>query len=306
MNLLFLHSKLYQKNKKHRNRLFLCIIFAGYYCMGWGQLEVKIGNDTTFCAGNIGEGIQLAPNLSVRGGTAPYQYCWSISKPYEYLQGRWSYASSMLNDTTIANPTIVQYTNDPPFWAQFILNVEDKYGNKASDSINVRFSEYKAYTLGEFPININLGDSIFFDISGMDFGGILPYNYIWSPQEGLTNPELPQTWCKPDKESRYHCILTDSVGCVGYTPNIWIIVNGTSIPLVQNQGKVYQSGAAIFFDNLNNQEVLLQFYDLSGNLVQEGLTSSNSYNPGFTVKGTILFCKIKFNNKQTTIKYIVP
>jgi hypothetical protein len=272
---------------------------------------VKIGNDTTFCAGNIETGIQLAPYLSVNGGIAPYKYCWSKSIPYEYLPDRFYYAGSCLNDTTLANPLFInQYVSEPNTWSEFVLTIEDSEGNIAKDSINVRFSEYFAYTtLTESPIYVKEGDSLLLDIRNENWGGILPYtNYAWNPQDGLSNPNSPQTWCKPEKETCYSCVLTDSVGCAGYAGSAyWIIVSpSSSISSVAKKSNIYQWKGNIHFDNAENKEAILSFYDSSGKLIYETATRSDNYRPSFNTNRGYLFCTIKIDNKQQTIKYLIP
>jgi len=297
--------------KRQQIILFFCFIQLVIFppvCQG--QLQVKIGNDTTFCACNIEQGVELASRLSVTGGTAPYQYCWSISNPYEYLPERFRYASDMLNDTTSANPIFLdQYINDPQIWTKFILTVEDDLGNKATDSINVRFSEYYASIPEPAIYQINKGDSVFLDVSDSYYGGILPYtSYSWIPREGVNNPDSPKVWFKPEETIHYNCMVTDSSGCTGYlgTGVFFIINTETSIHSNIKNNTLYQSNGNIFFANPENKNVKISFYDLSGKLIRKGITTSNYYNPGFTETGAVFLCIININNKQETIKYIVP
>jgi len=298
-----------QKGKRKVKLFLFFALFVFFSPVCWGQLQVKIGNDTTFCAGNIEEGIQLASHLTIANGVAPYQYCWSISKPYEYFPERFFYASSMLNDTTLANPVfLTQYINDPQSWTTFILHVEDNIGNIAKDSINIRFSEFMASIPEPSVFFINKGDSIFFDISDVDYGGILPYaSYEWIPKEGVSDPHSPKTWLKPDTKTHYICIATDSVGCNGSMGSGYLIIlkSETSIQTGVRKNIIYQNNGTIFFDNPDNKNVKFSFYDLSGKLVHEGITTANQYNPYLTGLGVVLLCKININNRQETIKYFI-
>jgi hypothetical protein len=275
----------------------------------WGQLQVKIGNDTTFCSENI-EAIQIAPHLSVAGGTAPYKYSWSKSVPYECLPNRFYYASDLLNDTTLANPLLIsQCIGDPNTWNQFVLTVEESEGNTAKDSINIRFSAYNAFPLDEYPVYITKGDSILFDITNDDFGGIRPYaSYSWYPQEGLSDPNSSRTWCKPEKETRYSCLITDFIGCETHIwRGYWIIVTPTaSISSVSEKNNIYRWKRTIYFDNPEKKEAKLSFYDSSGKLIYETTTKSNHYEYSFNERNSILFCTLRMNDKQQTIKYFVP
>lgn len=289
-----------------KNQLLIVLLLICYSPVAWGQFQVEIGRDTTYCQCDY-ENVTLASRLVITGGVEPYSYSWSgvIKKAKSDMEREYP-VSSFLNDTTVANPRFINWWSNG-IWNQLKLTVTDAEGNVAEDSINIRFSEYLVFPLGEVPVYIDLGDSLLFDLSGIDFGGILPYkSYIWNPQEDLSNPESPQTWCKPKQESRYYCILTDSVGCVAHTSNFWVIVNGGSALFVPNSycGKVYQSEKTIFFDNPENQEALLQFYNLSGQFIVEHKTKSNHFNPDFdTDKYNILICRVIINDDQQTIKY---
>ena len=72
------------------------------------------------------------------------------------------------------------------------------------------------------------------------------------------------------------------------------------------KNNIYQQNGTIFFENPEKQIVKLSFYDLSGKLVHEAITTSNSYRPVLT--GNMFVCKININinDELYTIKYIVP
>ena len=273
-------------------------------------LQVKIGNDTTFCAEGMGHEWELAPNLTVTGGTPPYQYCWSIPSPYEYLPGRFYYASKMMNDTTLAQPLLgTRYVIDPGLWAQFILTVKDDNGDVAEDRINVRFSEFYIFIDDAIYYSINEGDSILFDMSGY-YGGIFPYTaYSWEPKDGLSDPDSSRTWCKPSGKGEYYygCIITDSVGCskfVGQVHDVRVLPIAVEAADIKNA--VYQTNGTIFFDNPENRTVKLSFYDLSGKLCHSGVTTANSYRPNLPQTGSAILCEVTINGVQQTIKYITP
>ena len=70
------------------------------------------------------------------------------------------------------------------------------------------------------------------------------------------------------------------------------------------KNNVYQQNGTIFFENPEGKTVKLLFYDLSGKLVHEITTTSNSYRPALA--GSIFVCKIKMNDEVVTIKYVAP
>ena len=82
-----------------------------------------------------------------------------------------------------------------------------------------------------------------------------------------------------------------------------LLLNSTEIQSVKIKNNIYQQNGTIFFENLENKVVKLSFYDLSGKLIHEAITTSNSYHPVLT--GNIFVCKININDKLHTIKYIV-
>jgi hypothetical protein len=158
----------------------------------------------------------------------------------------------------------------------------------------------------DIPIYIPEGDSLLLDIEDMNHGGILPYmNYSWSPREGLSNPDSPITWCKPEKETNYHYTITDSAGCVGSSGHGYevVVTSKTAIPSVTAKLFAYQWKENIYFNNPENQDARLSFYDPSGKLVFETVTKSDNYQAVFSGKGNLLFCTIRIADKQQTIKY---
>ena len=80
--------------------------------------------------------------------------------------------------------------------------------------------------------------------------------------------------------------------------------NITAIQPIYIKNNIYQQNGTIFFENSGNKVVKLSFYDLSGKLVHEAITTSNSYRPALA--GNIFVCKINMNDEVVTIKYIAP
>ena len=80
--------------------------------------------------------------------------------------------------------------------------------------------------------------------------------------------------------------------------------NPTAIRTVKIKNNIYQQNGTIFFENLENKAVKLSFYNLSGKLVHEAITTSDNYRP--VLAGNIFVCKININDDLQTIKYVVP
>ena len=83
-----------------------------------------------------------------------------------------------------------------------------------------------------------------------------------------------------------------------------VSLNSTAIQSVRIKNNVYQQNGTVFFENRENKVVELSFYDLTGKLIHEAITTSNSYR--LVLAGNIFVCKINMNNDIQTIKYIVP
>jgi hypothetical protein len=179
----------------------LLSVFLSNEC--FPQLVADAGNDTAFCVSNWEEAV-IGGDPTAKGGTPPYAYAWSAE--YEYA-GHTYTASDMLVDTTVANPVFKDYFHDS---AVFHLTVTDSNDGIAYDSVTVRFSEYIVCTGDCFHI-INLGDSA--KLGHCITGGIPPFKYSWTPEESLSDPTTETPWAKPQSNTRYVLVYTDSIGC---------------------------------------------------------------------------------------------
>ncbi len=171
-----------------------------------GQCIANAGDDFTFCDYDM-DSTNLGGNPSVMGGNPPYTYKWTTSWSFWTL---YYTASDFLDDTTTANPKIVDFPRDT--FLLFHLFVTDSSGNICSDSVVVRVSSY-SWTLEDKRRYINQGDSVM--IYPGIFGGIPPLAYQWSPSTGLSQPNEANTWAKPDTSTIYALLVTDSIGCIG-------------------------------------------------------------------------------------------
>jgi len=245
--------------------ILFILLFNNCYC----QFIVDIGPDTTHCMYPYVDTIYIAPNLTVTGGTEPYTYKWECID--SVAPGLILWASSYLNDTTLANPFFInRFTGKK--WFKFILNVWDDNDNYVKDSIKIRFSEFVYIGFG-YNAYLNPGDSIQFFLESLIGGGIAPLLTCYTPEYGLSDPCSLMTWCKPDSTTFYYQVATDSVGCISDKILVYkIFVNGLDIKKLtqypQEPG-VYQFGDRVIFDNPYNKKANIKMYSIKGSLLYE-------------------------------------
>ena len=176
------------------------------------------GRDTALCVGMYGlDTFHLGDTPVVMQGVPPFAYQWSAN--YQGYVNIFT-ASYFLDDTTKANPLLIQHADHP---VTFRLDVTDSLGNSCHDSVTIHFSQY-GWTLDVKERYIMQGDSVQLYLS--IFGGIPPFTYQWSPTSGLADPTDPYTWASPDTTTYYHMVVTDSAGCTG-GDDFWVIVGPT-------------------------------------------------------------------------------
>ena len=190
---------------------FIFILFC-YYSSSFAQCIADAGHDTTICVGLYGldSNIFIGGTPTALNGTPPYNYTWSC----DYWIGGTTLhltASDFLDDTTVANPKIIDYTSDSEYLI-FYLTVTDSSGTICTDSINVRFSFF-IYSLLGYYWYIEKGDSVqFYGIKSVG-GGIPPLSFTWSPTIGLSDANDLSAWANPDSTTNYALIAIDSAGC---------------------------------------------------------------------------------------------
>ncbi len=245
----------------------------------FSQFVVDAGKDTTICASLYFTEAKLE-NVTVSNGEAPYTIKWECN--VEYSVNSKLTASDLLKDTTVLTPTIIKplkdYSNK---WILFTVEVTDKNGNQAKDSLKVRFSSYK-YLMGYTVKEINRGDSILLQGSSV-IGGIAPVSYHWQPEEYLEHPNSLTTWAKPVERTSYGIVLTDSCGCVS-EPNLVceIRVRPSKIEDDINANsrklKIRQINNKICFNNPLREEAIISVYAVNGILKAQTKTVDDNLN----------------------------
>ncbi len=169
------------------------------------QCFADAGKDTTACVINNYDTLTLGGSPTASGGSGNYTYAWTayleISPTLKF------YASDFLDDTTIANPRLI----NPYFQGlSYYVTVIDSSGNTCSDSIRVEFCRLIGGLI-DIRKNICPGDTITLGTLGSTF--CYPLSYEWFPKYNISDPFSPRPQAWPDTTTYYYAIVTDSMGC---------------------------------------------------------------------------------------------
>lgn len=175
------------------------------------QLKVDAGKDTTFCF-DINDSVKIGGNPTAQGGEEPYSYSWTADYP--------GLAQYILNDTTAANPIIIDFSGrDIPLR----LTVKDNSGVEEYDSITIHPVHF-VYTLIYYAPVINKGDTIV--LPHNEFGnGIAPLTYYWTPDYNISDTSINHPLAWPDSSTTYEVYAIDSIGCRSGKEDIHVTVN---------------------------------------------------------------------------------
>src|SRR5262245_972979 len=117
--------------------LVLFLIVITYPVNGLCQCIADAGIDTTICLTSSFTPFQIGGNPTASGGAGSYLYTWTL-----FSEGQ-SLASDLLDDTTLANPTVLQAVYGK---IVFHLQVIDANGNICFDSVAIYFSNWTCIT----------------------------------------------------------------------------------------------------------------------------------------------------------------
>jgi hypothetical protein len=207
-------------------------IFLGFlvflFCNGILQAQCTANAGATYqyaCPGfNFTDTLVLGGQPSASGGVAPYTYSWYI-KPFEWLAGRPPlYASSILDDTTAANPKVLGHLADT---LKVYLTITDAQNCRSIDSCRVVYSLF-GQTLGTRGYSISRGDTLALTGSNL-MGFIEPVSYVWRPNRGLIDSTGLNILAQPDSSVSYFPVATDATGCTQQgAPYHFVTVNTLS------------------------------------------------------------------------------
>jgi len=285
--------------------LYLTLAFVLMPVFAFGEFQIKIGNDTTFCGDCLWQGcpLQLGTNLQIIGGVPPYHYAWS-AQIYTSYTGYIFSAKDFLNDTTVSAPTFKQSCGGK--WNSFTLTVTDAENNTATDTINVRFSEFGGTELDVWYYQY-IGDTIKFWYIPT-FGGIgYPYyrSYEWSPADDLLNPNEKYPVCVVTKPADYYITVEDSAGCrsTALACHVRVRPNEVTEPEYTDSDIPFIKDGILIWKNADNLPVIINLYSLNGIKITEVYPTTNEYSLKTNVSVPVLY-EIIIGNKRYAGKYI--
>ncbi len=169
---------------------------------------VTMTNTIEICRG---EAIQLTPAIS--SGKPPYKFQWS--------------PASGLSAINIQNPIA-----NPNATTEYTLNVTDDNGCSSTASIRVVVNPLPTIDIGN-QIEICYGDTVV--IGNLAQNGTPPYNYNWTPAQGLIDNDKPMVQVTPKTTTTYYCNVSDSKSCKAID-SITVIVNPLPKPVITPLG----------------------------------------------------------------------
>lgn len=180
------------------------------------QLQIDAGEDRIICVGGIineNEILYLGGNPTITGEKEPYTYTWSGKRKLLPSSKYVIYASDILNDTTLRNPT---FEREKLLSGEFTfyLKVEDSDQLVAYDSVKIQSSSFVAYLESARSVQIQKGDSVQLFGPGYIDGDFHPLQFYISPSDGLSDSSDLYGWVKPLKTTRYSINAINRVGCV--------------------------------------------------------------------------------------------
>jgi len=252
----------------------------------FAQCVADAGPDKVVCIGNDGlEPIQIGGNPTAVSGTPPFTYTWEGR--YEITIGTLTFvttASEILNDTTLANPTVVN--NDLLNNFRLILTIKDADNNVSKDTMELYYSIFN-YTMQMYIFSINQGDSILLNMGSNVGGGMPPLQYLWRPNHGLQDSTHLNFWAKPDYSIDYYATVTDTAGCSFEGPDLYKII----VYPVSTDEIISSKEYVTVFPNPASEKIVF---------TKKDFTKENLKLTIFNISGKLVFSKT-FQEKQLEV-----
>jgi PKD repeat protein len=154
-------------------------------------VSVQAGQDIKVCKGTI---VTLGGNPTAQGGTAPITFQWT--------------PSTGLTNPNSANPSLTVQQS-----ASYICTVIDGKGCIKKDTISIIMNP-ELIVQSSLDQTICEGNSVLIGGNSIANGGTPPYQYSWSPIQGLSSSIISQPLARPLSSTTYILTVTDAENCV--------------------------------------------------------------------------------------------
>ena len=247
-----------------------------------GQLQIDAGDDQNICLDDgFADSIQLGGNPTAFGGVEPYTYKWSTN--HFFVNHSWG-ASYYLDDTTSANPKILNYSPDS---LKFILTVTDDSANQAIDSVIIRFASF-TYGAMDYYAFINPGDTVI--LRDDVLWGLEPFMYSWTPNYNISDTLSynPRAW--PYVSTDYKVITFDKFGCASYPYlcHVYVTPSNNAITKEINAHSTIfpnpiENSSVIFFESPKYNKIVIRIFNTNGRIIFTDDFNNNYYKIGGTI-----------------------
>jgi gliding motility-associated-like protein len=167
------------------------------------DFKADAGADIGYCEGTGGGQLSVTP----LGGRGPYTYLWSCDNP-----GNCG-LSNPYSQSTLANPSGT---------TTYSVQITDADGCSSEiDSITVRVKAKPIVDAGPDVYLCEGEAGIFMNPRILNPDKARPpYQYNWSPGDGLVDPTVPNTYANPDSTTIYTLVVTSGNGCSSFTTTL--------------------------------------------------------------------------------------
>lgn len=292
---------------KTQHLLFLTFLLFPFFVSA--QCTVNAGSDTTFCSPNSNTNtFYLGDRVVIQNGTAPYTYEWSTNYQDPIFGLRT--ASYYLDDSTVANPEIINFTREYADSANlnalpYYLKVTDAMGQTCRDTIDISATQWLTNT-DDCRFDVPLGTAV--GLRANIAGGLPPYTFAWSPNAGLNDSTLGNPSATPDSSLTYVVTITDQIGCTFQNScTIYLTSSGLSLTKKPTPFSIspnpMRTTTLILLENLNFEDTYLEIIDLHGKIVfTQTFTSDKMEFSSENMSAGIYICQIKDRNKVLASK----
>lgn len=237
-------------------------------------VSVQAGQDVKVCKGTL---VTLGGNPTAQGGTAPITFQWT--------------PSTGLTNPSSANPSLTVQQS-----ASYICTVIDGKGCIKKDTISIIMNP-ELIVQSSPDQTICEGNTVLIGGNSIVNGGTPPYQYSWSPIQGLSSSIISQPLARPLSSTTYILTVTDAENCVkNDTINVkvdniakpTISVKGNTIICESDSVQLEIIGDYAEYEWSNGQKTKTIKVGKNGSFYSKCTASNGCFRVSDTVKVTVL------------------